>query len=286
MPAVPQLRFDHLYTYDELTGALRDVAAARPDLVELESVGRSHEGRDIWLATVTNAATGAAHEKPAVWVDANIHAGEITGSTAALHLLHRLVSCHGVDDRVTRAVDTRAFYVMPRVNPDGAELALADSPTLLRSSPRPWPRTDDAPGLVEQDVDGDGRILFMRVPDRNGSWKVSDRDPRLLVARDAEESGPGPYYRFLREGRIRDYDGVSIGVARETRSLDLNRNFPAGWRTHGEQHGSGPFPTSEPEVRNIVDAVTARRNVCAYVAHHTFGGAILRPYDDRSDDEL
>src|SRR5882724_10912818 len=127
--------------------ALDALAAERPDLMTLECIGRSHEGREIRLATVTNQRTGPHGEKPAVWVDANIHSTEITGSTAALHLLNRLVTGHGSgregDEQITRAVDTRTFYVVPRVNPDGVELALANPPTYLRSSVRAWPRTDE-----------------------------------------------------------------------------------------------------------------------------------------------
>ena len=281
---MPDLRFDHLYRYDELSAAMDSLAAERPDLVTIASVGTSHEGRDIRLVTVTNAATGPHDEKPAVWVDANIHATEITGSTAALHLLHRLVTGYGVDEKVTRALDTRTFYVVPRVNPDGAELALSDTPTYLRSSTRAWPRTDPADGLVEGDVDGDGRILTMRVIDPNGAWKSSDLDSRVVVRRDSDEAGPGPYYRMLPEGSIRNYDGALVPLAPERRSLDLNRNFPAYWRTHGEQEGAGPYPASEPEVRTVVQAVTERPNICAYFAHHTFSGVILRPYDGHPDD--
>jgi murein tripeptide amidase MpaA len=50
-----------------------------------------------------------------------------------MHLLHHLVTGFGADGTVTRALRTRTFYVVPRVNPDGAELALADHPRLLRS---------------------------------------------------------------------------------------------------------------------------------------------------------
>ena len=39
--------------------------------------------------------------------------------------------------------------------------------------------------------------------------------------------------------------------------LDLNRNFPAGWRQEHEQYGAGPFPTSEPEVRAAVGFIVA-----------------------------
>jgi murein tripeptide amidase MpaA len=284
------LRFDHLYTYEELRAAVSSLAERRPDLMTVETIGRSYEGRDLVLATVTNSATGPHDEKPALWVDANIHATEVTGSIAALHLLHRLVTGYGDDERVTRAVDTRTFYVLPRVNPDGTELALRTPPTYLRSSTRKWPRTDDADGLVEEDVDGDGRILTMRIADPNGAWKVSDADPRLMVPRRPDDPPAAPpartYYRLLREGSIRNYDGVLVSYAPERRSLDLNRNFPAAWKTDSEQHGAGPYPTSEPEVRNLVDALVARTNVCGYFAYHTYSAVNLRPYDDRPDDKM
>ena len=262
------------------------MAAEHPDLLAVEAIGTSYEGRSIWLATVTNTATGAHDRKPAVWVDANIHSIEHTGAVAALHLVHRLVTGYGDDDRVTRALDTRTFYVVPRVNPDGAELALAVPPTWLRSSVRMWPRTDDAPGLHEHDVDGDGRVLTMRVVDPNGPWKTSPLDRRLLVARAPDDHGDGPYYRLLLEGTIREYDGAQIPLAPERRSLDLNRQFPAGWRVHGEQEGAGPYPLSEPETHTVAQAVVDRPNICMYFAHHTFSGAILRPFDDRPDEEF
>ena len=279
-------RFDHLYRHDELTAAVHDLARRRPDVLTVESIGTSHEGRDIWLATVTNAATGPHHEKPALFVEANIHATEVTGSTAALHLLHHLTAGHGSDEEVTRALDTRCVYVVPRLNPDGVELALADRPRFVRSSTRPWPRSDPQDGLVEEDLDGDGRILTMRVPDANGPWKASPDEPRLLVPRDPHETGPGPYWRLLPEGRIRNYDGVLVPVAPRLEGLDLNRQFPAEWRTEGEQAGAGPYPGSEPEIRALLQAIAARPNVCAYIAYHTFGGVHLRPYSNHPDDHF
>jgi len=278
-------RLDHLFTHAELTDALQDLAAAAPDLMEVTSIGRSHEGRDIWLATVTDRSAGSPHEKPAVWVDANIHSVEITGSMAALHLLRHLVTRRD-DERVARCLATRTFYVVPRVNPDGAELALGDDPVYLRSSTRIWPPPSAAPGLHDRDVDGDGRIVQMRVPDPAGPWKKYHADPRIMVPRDPEEVGAGPYYQLYPEGFVEDYDGHVVDTADDARSLDLNRNFPAGWRTNGEQPGAGPFPGSEPEVNALMAAIVERPNICAYVAHHTFSAAILRPYDDRPDDEF
>ena len=93
--------------YDELTAWLHGMAAEHPDLVAVERYGRSHEGRELWLVTVTNTATGAAHHKPAHWVDASIHAEELTATVAACSLIQHLVDGHRGDDPVVRpAVDT------------------------------------------------------------------------------------------------------------------------------------------------------------------------------------
>lgn len=283
---MPGLRFDHLYPYDELLAVLDQLVATRPDLMTLEAIGSSHEGRPIRLATVTDPTTGPHHEKPALFVEANIHATEITASTAALHLLHHLVTGHGRDAAVTRALATRTFYVVPRVNPDGTERALADDPVYLRSSTRVYPRPDREPGLHERDVDGDGRILWMRIEDPDGAWRVHPEDGRLLVPRPFDDVSDGPFYRLLPEGEVHELDGDRVPLARSERRLDLNRNFPQDWAPEGDQHGSGPFPTSEPEVRAVVEAVVTRPNIGAYFALHTYAGVILRPYGGHADDHF
>jgi len=284
---VADLPLDRFLRYEELTALLRAWADEHPRLLELASIGSSHEGRDIWIATVTNADTGPAAEKPAFLVEANIHAMEVTGSAAALHLIDRLLRGHGTDDRITRALDSRAFYVIPRLNPDGAELALAERPRFIRSSVRPYPRLDPEDGLQDEDIDGDGRILTMRLRDPNGAWKVHPEEPRLMIRRELDE-GPedGEFYRLLPEGTIRNWDGVTIKVAPPLEGLDLNRNFPSEWAPEGTQPGAGPFPTSEPEIRAFVQAIADRPNVCGHVAYHTFSGVHLRPYAGKPDDDL
>jgi len=198
-------------------------------------------------------------------------------------LLQTLLTGYGTDPEITRCLDTRAFYVCPRVNPDGAEWALADKPKIIRSSTRPYPY-DEEPleGLVQEDMDGDGRMLMMRVKDPNGAWKVCAEEPRLLVRRDPTEVG-GEYYRILPEGRIENYDGVLIPEQKRKEGLDLNRNFPMAWRQEYQQPGAGPYPTSEPEVHNLTRFIAAHKNIVGGVAFHTYSGALLRPYDDRDD---
>lgn len=286
------VRFDKYYKYDELTAVLQAWAVEHPDRFRLTSMGKSYEGRDLWLATVTNFATGPDKEKPAFWIEANIHAVEVTGCTAALHLIDKLLTQYGADEKVTRVMDTRAFYIAPRLNPDGAELALADRPKFVRSSVRPYPRLDQQDGLIEEDIDGDGRILLMRVRDPNGAWKPYPDDPRWLIAREPDDAPAvpgtpgGEFYRLLPEGTIQNYDGVTIKVAPAREGLDLNRQYPMEWAPEGDQHGAGPYPTSEPEVRAMVQAVIDRPNITGYITYHTMSGVHLRPYSAHADDDL
>jgi murein tripeptide amidase MpaA len=283
---MPEVRFDRYYRHDELTELLEAYAREYPQLVELESIGTSFEGRAIWLITVTNAQTGPAAEKPALWIDGNIHASEVSPSTMCLYQLQTLVTSYGRDDAMTRCLDTRAFYLCPRVNPDGAEWMLADRPRVVRSGTRPYPFDEDPlDGLLEEDIDGDGRILRMRIPDPNGAWKQHPAEPRLLTRRDADEV-EGTFYRLLVEGRVVDYDGATIHHRPPKQGLDFNRNFPVEWRQEHEQRGAGPYPTSEPEVRAVVEFITRHPNITGGISFHTHGGVLLRPMSTRADDTL
>jgi murein tripeptide amidase MpaA len=277
--------FNHYFTNPELETLLNGWAQSYPSLVSLTSIGESYEKRPIWLLTLTNQATGPDTDKPAVWIDANIHATEITGTTTALHIANSLLENYGKDPQATRLLDGCVYYIVPRVNPDGAALALADKPRYVRSGvrPYPWPEKDD--GLHEEDIDGDGRQLQMRIQDPNGDWKISELDARLLQKRGPAEHG-GVYYRLLPEGRVEDYDGYLIKLARPPEGLDFNRNFPFEWRTEGDQEGAGPYPASEPEIRALVDFVAKHPNINIAITYHTFSRAILRCYSTKADDDM
>ena len=283
---MPKIRFDKFYRYDEMTRLLKAYAKEYPDLIRLESIGKSYEGRDVWLITATNFKSGNDAEKPALWVDGNLHASEVTGSTAALYLINALVTRYEKDENIRRVLDTRAFYIAPRVNPDGAEWALADHPKEIRSVTRPYPYSDDPiDGLTAwEDIDGDGRILQMRIEDPNGAWKVHPDEPRLMIRRDPIETG-GKYYRILPEGLVKNYDGVTIPVRRPKESLDLNRNFPANWRSESEQFGAGAYPTSESEARNLVNFVIDHKNITGVISFHTMSGVLLRGFSVRPDED-
>ena len=270
-------------THEEMTDDLRALASAYPHLAALESIGRSHHGRDIWLMTLTQDATGPAAAKPALYVDANNHGEEVVTSAAALYAVRYLLDRYGQDPAVTELLDTRALYVLPCINPDGAEICLTTPyRTVGNGHYLPW--EEQPTGLHLEDIDGDGQIRQMRVPDPKGEWKVSETEPRLMTLREPGEIG-GRYFRLLPEGRVRDWDGVTAPI-HKPRHGNLNRQFPVNWLPESGEYGAGELPLNEPEAAAVARFLLAHPNVTGVQALHSHSGVILRPSGYRRDADL
>ncbi len=119
---------DTLYhNYAEMVAEIQAVEAARPDIVDVFSIGTSHRGLDIWAAKVSdNVATD--EDEPEVLFDAVHHAREHFTLEQALYLFNTLVNDYGVDPAVTGLVDNREVWIIFMLNPDGAEYDLGGDP--------------------------------------------------------------------------------------------------------------------------------------------------------------
>jgi hypothetical protein len=108
-------------TYADVERVINGLAATAPTLVHTESFGRTEEGRELPLLVISDpkVTTAAAAEKlgrPIVYVQANIHAGEVEGKEAILKIARRLVS--GDLRSMTRQI---VFLIAPDYNADGNE---------------------------------------------------------------------------------------------------------------------------------------------------------------------
>ena len=272
-PLRGQISFDHYHRWEEVHDIMSGLARRYPDLTELYSIGESYEGVNLMMIEVTNERTGPASEKPAFYLDGGIHAAELTGSEVALYTLGYLLENYGQDDQVTRLLDTRAFYIRPKFNPDGSNLVL-NSDQSLRSSVHPL--DEDGDGLADEDpaedLDGDGWITRMRIPDAEGRFVVSPVDPRIMDERTPGSTGP--FYRVVSEGVDSDGDGRHNEDG--TGGLDMNRNFPRNWERAHLQPGAGDFPLSEPETYATARFVNEHRNINFIMHGHTAGGFVYR----------
>lgn len=276
-------------TYDELTRQLHSWAQVMPDVVHLQSLAKSEQGRDVWLLTI-----GKQPERirPAAWIDGNIHAVELAGSSVCLAIAEALLRAHLGQPLVDLPEHLRQlltqdvlFYILPRISPDGCERVLQQH-HFVRSNNRDHRKGNHGPYWRHDDVDGDGTARLMRVVDATGDFVEAAEVPGLMLPRRVEDAGP--YYRIYPEGTIERWDGFTIPKPHylSDTETDLNRNFPSDWKAEPEQIGAGSFPGSEPESRAVIEFAASHPNIFLWLCMHTYGGVFIRPLNDKPDAKM
>jgi len=279
--------------YAALTEQLDRWAAAHPEVVRKTSLGTSDEGRELWLLTVGREPDRI---RPAVWVDANMHASELTGTAVALAIAEDLIELHSDTVRegspiVAMPAHLRAIlkdglcYILPRMSPDGAELVLDDQ-RWLRSRPSFDQVTRAHPRWVSRDIDGDGRSLAMRQLHPAGDWVPLEGFPDVLRPRRIDDAPP--YFKLYPEGIIENFDGFHIPEPHylSDNDTDLNRNFPFDWQPEPKQPGAGPFAASSAEALAVTRFAVAHPNIFAWLNLHCFGGVLIRPPGSHPDAKM
>lgn len=283
--------------YAELRQQLAAWSERHPDVVRVTSLGRSAAGREIPLLAIGRRPDEA---RPAVWIDGNMHASEVCGSSVALAIAEDILALHAGASEVggkpfpahmADAIRDTLFYVVPRMSPDGAEEVLKVG-RYVRSSPVN-DRSDKGHAYWESaDIDGDGIAGYMRRQDPDGELvEIRDENGRPLVPPVLGPRMPedqGPFFRLYPEGRIANFDGRNIPPPYflSDNLYDFNRNFPYSWAPEPQQAGAGHYPGSAPETRAILDFATAHPNIFAWLNLHTFGGVLIRPLGDKPDSKM
>jgi hypothetical protein len=268
------LRWDRYYDYAAMTDALQRLQRAYPRYLTLQSLGKSVEGKDIWLVIINNPATGPHTSKAAFWADANIHGNEIQGTETNLYLIWFLMENYDALPKVREIVDNRAFYIVPSMNPDARDNFLHTGGA-SRSGMADWDSDLDGRPNNDppRDLDGDGEIRQMRkhVPGQ-GTHVVSPVDPRLMVI--APAGTQGDYILLGTEGVDSDGDGRRGNDPRG--GYDMNRDFPSDWQPPHIQGGANRYPFSWPETRAVGEWLKAHPNIAGAQSWHNSGGMILR----------
>ena len=115
------------HSYDEMVQVLQDAETAYPDIVDVFSIGQSYQGRELWAVKISDNV-GTDEAEPEVLFDSLHHAREHLTLEQTLAILRWLTEGYGTDERITDIVDGRELWIVPSVNPDGAEWDLTGDP--------------------------------------------------------------------------------------------------------------------------------------------------------------
>lgn len=253
-----------LLPHAELETRLGNLGRTHPALATAIPVGTSRGGRSITALRIAPAARVDDPGRPAILVVANVDGPQVFGSALALHHAEALLEGYGRDAEVTALLDGATLYVIPRANPDAAE-ARFQTPLFEREASGHGVDNDRDDRLGEDgpaDVDGDGSITWMRVPDPEGAYIADPHDPRAHREADPLEGERGRW-KIVREGR--DLDGDGEASEDPPHDAVFNANFAAGW-PELQPHG-GRFPTDEPGVRALCDFVIERPEIALVVCY-------------------
>lgn len=116
---------DALYhDYNEMTQELQQKAQAHSDIVQMMSIGKTTEQRDIWALRLSAVPAGGA--APAALFVGGHHAREHLSVEVPLALVDHLIEQYRLQNpRVVSILTHREIFVIPMLNPDGAEFDVA-----------------------------------------------------------------------------------------------------------------------------------------------------------------
>jgi hypothetical protein len=229
--------WNHYHNYTEIVNTLLYLNDTYPNIVDVFSIGKSWQNKDIYTIRLTNESN--THPKPKLLFVGYHHARELISAELPLYFAVQAATKFGVNETITHMLNYSEIYIIPALNIDAFEAV----------SQNEWQRKNVHPF----DEDNDGLLDEDPPDDEDGDGYIED-----LFYWD------GTNYYFIRwEGIDDDSDGLQnedwVG------GVDLNRNYGYQWNATC-QSGSpypwaedcrGPEPFSEPETQAIRDLAMA-----------------------------
>ena len=274
-PADPKVQasWNKYYTYDGITELCKKLAKEYPDLVTMESMGKSYQGREIYVLTITDKKAKNPDFKPGFWIDGNIHSTEIQGTEMALYTAWYLCEMYDENTFIKNLLTDKTFYIAPTINPDGREHFIS-----VGGYPRSGlvPRDNDRDGLSDEDgnddMNGDNNISQVRRKNPYGQYITDPKDPRRMIRIEPGEKGE--YEMLGMEGVDNDGDGLvnEDGPG----GYDGNRDWGFNWEPNYVQSGADKYPFTMPENHAVLDFILKHRNITGSQSFHNSGGLILK----------
>lgn len=277
-PARPNVavRWNEYHDYAAATALLKELSARFPNRCALTSLGRSQQGREMWLLRVGQLDPIGGQPVPAFWIDGAIHANEIQATEIVLYTAWYLLESEAQSPFIARLLQERQFYMVPMMSPDSRDAHMHKPNTTHSPRSGQRPVDDDRDGRVDEDgpddLDGDGHITQMRRLDPAGRFKAHPDFPLLMIPAAPDEKGT--HSLLGAEGKDNDGDGL---VNEDGDGFyDPNRDWAWNWQPAYVQFGAFRYPFSLKENRVVADFIMAHDNIAGAQSYHNAGGMILR----------
>lgn len=262
------------HSYDEMTAALKKAVSSHKNIARLESIGKTLGERDIWLVEIANPDGVPLDRRPALFIGANFEGDHLIGSEISLFIINYLLNNYGSRPEVKSTIDKYVFYILPRANPDAAEMMFAKTKTGRKTNMKPY--DGDKDGRMDEDgpedLNNDGFITVMRARDAEGEYIVDPDEPRLMKKADPKKGESG-IFKLYREGI--DNDGDSYINEDPPGGVDINRNFQHEYPYY--KPDAGWHMISENESRAVMDWILAHRNVAIILTFGESDNLIVAP---------
>lgn len=244
-----------------LAQRIKTLTSKYPNLIKSKTLTQTLGGKDIWMLTLGGQN---ADQKPAIAVVGGVDGKHLLGVEMAIGFAEKLLASSNVDS-VKNLLNKQTFYVFPNMSPDATEQYFAK--LKYERSGNATKTDDDRDGKLNEDgfddLDGNGKITWMRVKDATGKYKLNPDDPRSLVLADASKGENGAYI-LLQEGIDNDKDGQFNEDGEGGVSFNKNASF----NYKNFVPGAGEYAVSEKENRALFDFLFDAFNIYAVV---TFG---------------
>jgi hypothetical protein len=263
--AVAEAQAREWLTPTQLQEKLVAIVAAE-DSVTMNIIGNSRDGHPIQCIQIAREGFIPIEDRSAILLVAGIDGDHLLGSEVASDIIEVLLNKD--PQAVAPLLQDHVLYIIPQVNPDVASRYFAEVKNNAQENNRPVDNDHD--GELDEDdnddLNGDGFITMMRVPDLEKATHIIDpEEPRLNKTPNPFDN-QAPAFVLYSEGIDNDGDGAFNEDGQG--GVHINKNFMHGYTIHGD--GAGPWQLSEPESKALINFAFEHQEIAAILVygHH------------------
>lgn len=233
-------------SYQETIDFLNHAMGEHPDLIRIQSIGDTWEGRPIMLVTISQDVA-YANEKPALLYTGTIHAREWIGIELATQFVQFVIDNYKTNPKLINALTRNTLYMVPCLNPDGFEYSRRHFSFWRKN------RRDNGDGTFGVDLNRNFSVKFRKSkdtgsniyggpeafsePETRAIKHFVDKHANITIALDYHSQGNVffPAHKFNHEEEIEgtDLNLLCANMAGEIRKVT--------GRQYGIHRGKPPF---------------------------------------------